>query len=213
MRSPAGGSHIHGSSLREFFGPSREARPAYIRRMDRLDFIQRNWTALSLRAMGRQLGVSPTRVRQLAAGLGLKPHPPVAVHPWQCKGCGKQERRAGRKRAALAFCDACKPKAGGIGPRAYHERHAMQKPWPEIAALVGSRSGTACRRQARRYADRKGLPWPIKPLTMEEVLRLADRLRDKAQRTDSPPDDMAHSADGRLCDTAQRAGSPSDDAA
>ncbi len=159
--------------------------------MDRLDFIQRNWTALSLRAMGRQLGVSPTRVRQLAAGLGLKPRPPVAVHPWECKGCGKQERRTGRKRAALAFCDACRPKAGGIGPRAYHERHMTQKPWPEIAALTGSRSGAACRRQARRYADRKRLPWPVPKLTMKDVLHLAARLRDKAQRTGCPTDDAA----------------------
>ncbi|MCY4318645.1 MAG: hypothetical protein OXE76_05525 [Alphaproteobacteria bacterium] len=73
----------------------------------------------------------------------------------------------GSKRAARAFCDDCKSKA--IGPRAYHERYAMQQPWVQIAARIGSKNAASCERQARRYAASKDLPWPVPRLTMQDV--------------------------------------------
>ena len=95
--------------------------------------------------------------------LGPKPRPPPPIYLWQCKGCGKQETRAGKRRARRAFCTNCRPKIGSIGLLAYRMRDKTQKPWAEIAATVRSRNTASCRRQARRYAERNGLPWPIKP--------------------------------------------------
>ena len=151
--------------------------------------MRKYWQTMSLRTMGRHLGISPSRILQIASTpdpeitpgsglceyLGPKPRPPPRTSLWQCKGCGKQEKRAGKRRARQAFCTNCRSRAGSIGLHAYRMRYKTQKPWAEIAAAVRSQNTASCRRQAQRYAIHAGLPWPVPKLTMQAVLRVVQK--------------------------------------
>ena len=159
----------------------RKAKPKMPANRD--DFIRLNFADLSYKEMAQALGISVSRVQQIALyklQLGPKPdRKPTLTHV--CKKCGAQSVVHSKTAADRAYCDACKPPRTHKGKRAYHIRHAMQKSWEEIARLVGSSSPPTCALNARRYAERNGLAWPVPKLTMADVLRLA-----KSQTTQSP---------------------------
>ena len=51
------------------------------------------------------------------------------------------------------------------GERAYNLRRQYRNSWSEIAVQIGYKDYHSALRGARNYADRKGLPWPLKKLT------------------------------------------------
>ena len=158
----------------------RKAKPKMPANRD--DFIRLNFADLSYREMAQALGISVSRVQQIALyklQLGPKPaRKPTLTHT--CKKCGAQSVVHSRTAAERAYCADCKPARTHKGKRAYHIRHAMQKPWEEIARLVGCNKAIGCALLARRYAERNGLAWPVPKLTMADVLRLAESRQNQS---------------------------------
>lgn len=149
------------------------------------EFVKRNYETMSNRAMAATLGISLTRLHQIARyelRLPPKPKPVYETYEWTCKGCGLKIEVTNKRKLERVYCDECKPAQGRrIGQKAYMLRHATRQPWAAIATEVGSLSTESCREQARRWAVRNGKPWPIAPLTMADVLRLAKSM------TNQPP--------------------------
>ena len=109
----------------------------------KVDFIKRNFETMTYREMSEHIGLSPSRIYEIAHHkLKLPPKErKVPTYPFKCEGCGKEEQRTSRRRAAVALCDECRPPVKpGIGKRAYLMRHATHQPWEKITTAVGSLS-------------------------------------------------------------------------
>lgn len=152
------------------------------------DFVKRNYETMSNRAIAATLGISMTRLYQIARyelRLPPKPKPVYETYDWACKGCGKKEKMTNKRKLERVYCDECKPARGrAIGQKAYMLRHATRQTWEAISVEVGSASTESCREQAKRWAIRNNKPWPIAPLTMADVLRLAKSM---TSQPPSPP--------------------------
>ena len=156
---------------------------------NRNDYIREHFEILTFREMGSALGISAHRVYEIARyQLRLGPKPPIIkTYDHVCKACGTKTILHNSVHAKRAFCYDCRPKPTGKGKRAYHLRHATQKPWREIAVEVSSKSSEAVQMLAKKYAIRHKLPWPVPKLTMADVIKLARSQTNQPPSPQAPP--------------------------